>query len=295
MKRGEDSDDSRRRRKSRRSGSGAPTLMPPPGGVTVRMYRIGHGDCFLLAFSGDAEDRPVYVLIDCGYKPGSPKLHRTTTTSKDITPEHPRRRPAATSTSPSSPTSIRTTSTASRPPISRACTIGETWLAWTEDPNDDLANELREKFKDQLLGLIAARNRLAAAGDADQAREDRRFPRVRARRRRRGLRSGRRMLGAAGGDPANSMNKQVDEAVQGSGGAGRAATFVRTRRSSRSPAPPICACSRSGRRATPSCSATLDPQGDEEFRQHASRGRFGRQLSRRGSRRQEHGAVCKPI
>jgi hypothetical protein len=38
--------------------------------VNVRMYRQGHGDCFLLAFpkkNGDA----CYVLIDCGYKPGS--------------------------------------------------------------------------------------------------------------------------------------------------------------------------------------------------------------------------------
>ena len=48
-------------------------LVPPPGGVTVRMYRIGHGDCFLLAFAGEAADKPAYVLIDCGYKPGSPK------------------------------------------------------------------------------------------------------------------------------------------------------------------------------------------------------------------------------
>jgi Cft2 family RNA processing exonuclease len=41
------------------------------------MYRIGHGDCFLLAFEGKTEDRPVYVLIDCGYKPGSPGFINT--------------------------------------------------------------------------------------------------------------------------------------------------------------------------------------------------------------------------
>jgi hypothetical protein len=41
--------------------------------------------------------------------------------------------------------------------------IGETWVAWTEDPDDDVAKALRKKFKDQLLGLVAARNRLALA------------------------------------------------------------------------------------------------------------------------------------
>src|SRR5687767_7525452 len=48
-------------------------LMPPPNGAVVRMYRIGHGDCFLLAFAGKSANKPVYVLIDCGYKPGSTK------------------------------------------------------------------------------------------------------------------------------------------------------------------------------------------------------------------------------
>src|ERR1700674_2386619 len=46
--------------------------------------------------------------------------------------------------------------------------IREAWFAWTEDPNDDLAIELRKRHHDQLLGLVAARNQLAASGD-DQA------------------------------------------------------------------------------------------------------------------------------
>jgi hypothetical protein len=36
------------------------------------MYRIGHGDCFLIAFEGERPEKPTYVLIDCGYKAGSP-------------------------------------------------------------------------------------------------------------------------------------------------------------------------------------------------------------------------------
>src|SRR5262249_33510892 len=45
-------------------------------------------------------------------------------------------------------------------------TVGAAWFAWTEDPDDDLANTLRERYHDQLLGLIAARNQLAAGGQA---------------------------------------------------------------------------------------------------------------------------------
>jgi len=40
-------------------------LLPVAGEVVVRMYRVGHGDCFLLAFGRPARD-PFYMLIDCG-------------------------------------------------------------------------------------------------------------------------------------------------------------------------------------------------------------------------------------
>src|SRR5215212_9460425 len=49
-----------------------PRLELTDGGVTVRMYRQGHGDCFLLALPREGGGGPVYVMIDCGYKPGSP-------------------------------------------------------------------------------------------------------------------------------------------------------------------------------------------------------------------------------
>ena len=38
--------------------------------------------------------------------------------------------------------------------------IGEVWFAWTEDPEDDIANKLRKKFKDRLLRLVDANNRI---------------------------------------------------------------------------------------------------------------------------------------
>lgn len=144
-------------------------LMPPQNGVTVRMYRIGHGDCFLLAFAGEAPDKPVYVLIDCGYKPGSnsPKfintkvaevtknIHEATGGHLDvavITHEHQDHVNGITDEN------------------FGGITIGEMWLAWTENPEDDLANSLRKTFKDKLLGLLMARNHLAETRGHDQVK-----------------------------------------------------------------------------------------------------------------------------
>ena len=134
----------------------------------MRMYRIGHGDCFLLAFPGKSAEQPVYVLIDCGYKPGSPKFINTTAKEVTanirevtgghidvavITHEHQDHVNAITKANFS------------------GIGIGETWCAWTEDPDDALANQLRRQFDDRLLCLMQARNQLAAdGGSADKVR-----------------------------------------------------------------------------------------------------------------------------
>ena len=177
-------------------------LVPPKNGVTVRFYRIGHGDCFLIAFAGKTQSKPVYVLIDCGYKPGSPRFINTTAAEITanireatgghidvavITHEHQDH--------------VNAITTANFAGI----TIGETWLAWTEDPNDEVANTLRTLFKDKLLGLLAARNRLAAAGDAEQAT---RLDDLLAFELGGDSEAFDDLLAAAGGDPANSLNKK---------------------------------------------------------------------------------------
>lgn len=153
---------------ARTTGSGArgaKRLYPPDGGAIVRFYRIGHGDCFLIALAGESSKKPVYVLIDCGYKPGSSKTINTSAAEiwnniqaatgghldvVAISHEHQDHVNGFTSKNLD------------------GITIGETWLAWTEDPEDDLANRLRRDYDDKLRGLVAARNRLAAAGDQEQ-------------------------------------------------------------------------------------------------------------------------------
>ena len=185
-------------------GASNPRLLPPAGGAVVRMYRIGHGDCFLLAFSGTTAKEPVYVLIDCGYKPSSEKKLTAPTSAKEIakniiaatgghvhvavvTHEHQDHCNGITDEN------------------FAGLTIGEVWFAWTEDPNDDLADRLRAKFNDQLLGLAGAHQRLAAAAplrslveamlelELGDERSDFSVPGA---------------FGAAGKDPSRSPNKK---------------------------------------------------------------------------------------
>src|SRR5215472_11633118 len=118
-------------------------LIPKPRTVIVRMYRIGHGDCFLLAY-GRKRGSPVYVLIDCGYKPGSNGAKFINTKPADvirsigeatgkrldvvvITHEHQDHVNAISSKA------------------FAGFIIDQAWFAWTEDPEDDLANELRDQ------------------------------------------------------------------------------------------------------------------------------------------------------
>jgi beta-lactamase superfamily II metal-dependent hydrolase len=205
----------------------ADLLTPPPNGVTVRMYRQGHGDCFLIAFPRDGDGTPYYVLIDCGYKPGSPgfldhgksidaivrHLHAACGGHLDLailTHEHQDHLNGIWK---------------KNDPYFEDFEIDEAWVAWTEDPGNPLAEELRTRHKDQLLGLLDARRRLVAlAGEADPA-----VARVDALL---GLELGgadeqlnmAEMLAAAGA-PEKSVNKQAMKLVKDKAAAKRGCFF----------------------------------------------------------------------
>src|SRR4051794_6718699 len=150
------------------SAAPAEALKPPPSGAAVRMYRIGHGDCFLIAFEGESPEKPAYVLIDCGYKPGSPGKLEQPTKVKDIgahiiattggfvdvgivTHEHQDH--------------VNGLTSGNFPGLK----VGKVWFAWTENPKDDIANQLRKKFKDRLLGMIDSRANFLGLGVNDMA------------------------------------------------------------------------------------------------------------------------------
>src|SRR5215471_10570388 len=137
------------------------TLNPPASGVTVRMYRQGLGDCFLLAFPTGQPGQAFYMLIDCGVIFGTPsaasKMQDVATdivaaTGGDIhllvaTHEH----------------WDHLSGFIQAGDVFQQMRIHNLWLAWTEDPSDELAQKLRAEFQDDREALRMAVNRASDA------------------------------------------------------------------------------------------------------------------------------------
>jgi len=189
----------------RKSSASAESLIPPPGGAAVRMYRIGHGDCFLIAFDGESREKPAYVLIDCGYKPGSPGKLKDPTKVKEIgahiiattggfvdvgivTHEHQDH--------------VNGLTFGNFPGLK----VGKVWFAWTEHPKDDVAIQLRKKFKDRLLGIIDARANLMGLGKTDAVEDLDWLLEFELGENPNDFNGGQH-LAAAGKDPSTSQNK----------------------------------------------------------------------------------------
>jgi hypothetical protein len=92
--------------------------------------------------------------------------------------------------------------------------IGQVWFAWTENPKDDVANTLRKKFKDRLLGLIDARANLLGVGQNEVADGIGYFLELKLGEGADGF-NGRQHLPAAGKDPATSANKIAMKFLRG--------------------------------------------------------------------------------
>ncbi len=149
-------------------------MKAPRTGVKVRMYRQGHGDCFLLAFAGYEEGRKrnVYVLIDCGLKPNSEvhnqeiekvidDIHDATDGHVDVvivTHEHQDHVNGFAKKK-------------NRRHLFDKIKFGQVWLAWTESADDALANQLRDRFGDTLVALAFAQERVVALSNADDMRD----------------------------------------------------------------------------------------------------------------------------
>jgi hypothetical protein len=135
----------------------------PATRVKVRMYRHGLGDCFLLTFPRPAGDRPFYMLIDCGVVLGTPDAASIMTevvqdiasVTGDIdvlvlTHEH---------------WDHNSGFVQARSAFAKI-KVHQIWLAWTEDPANQLARKLKAERRNALRALRAAalRMRGAAAG-----------------------------------------------------------------------------------------------------------------------------------
>jgi beta-lactamase superfamily II metal-dependent hydrolase len=141
-------------------------LDPPASGITIRMYRQGHGDCFLLAMR-TTKGKPLYMLIDCGLWNGSEikedqtidlivaDIAEATGNKLDVvlvTHEH------------MDHVNGFAKKDESGTPCFDPIKIGAVWLSWTEDETDTFANQLRDRFNDTLLALVGADEKLGKAG-----------------------------------------------------------------------------------------------------------------------------------
>jgi ribonuclease BN (tRNA processing enzyme) len=130
--------------------------------VTVRMYRVGLGDCHLLSFKV-AENDERHILIDCGYFPGSgfPGL-TTDEIVRDISSKTNNRLDAVVVTHEHQDHLQGFMDAES---LFRQMELSELWLAWTEKPGQKIVVEKRS-----IVSLEAAAVGLALTGDEEARR-----------------------------------------------------------------------------------------------------------------------------
>jgi hypothetical protein len=138
-----------------------PTLSQSPAAglsasATVRMYRHGLGDCFLLTFR-DGDHPPFHALIDCGVIAGTPESpERMKQVAEDIARET------------GGDLHLVAVSHEHWDHVSGFVEAGEVfdrmrvhnlWLGWTEDPRDELARQLSEEMRKDRQALRLALDR----------------------------------------------------------------------------------------------------------------------------------------
>jgi beta-lactamase superfamily II metal-dependent hydrolase len=143
--------------------------------VTIRMYNVGLGDCFLLQF--EAPDRPRFILIDCGLFRGSDAetdtLKAVVANIADTTNSHL----DVVVTTHEHQDHLSGFAYAKEVFEQQNVKIDEVWMAWTEDPADPMATQLRgnlQSFAQQLeqtVGRLKTDNNRALAPGAVQAVE----------------------------------------------------------------------------------------------------------------------------
>ena len=137
------------------------------GRVTVRVYRQGLGDCILVRVKRAGHD-DFKLMIDCGVALGTQDAGKIMTRVMDnlvadtqekvdvlaITHEHWDHLSGFTQA----------------PDSFAKLGVGAVWVAWTEDPKDDLANQLRTELGAAKQKLAACANALHAVGDEATAK-----------------------------------------------------------------------------------------------------------------------------
>lgn len=137
-------------------------LLPPAKGVAVRMYNTGFGDCFLLAFRSEAGEAR-YVLIDCGvhqkWKGGKERLKLVALDIAKATNNHLHVVAVTHEHTDHVSGFLQGESAFGK------MKIDDLWLAWTENPSDPAAKQLKAQYCVKIRALKAALSRLKLAGN----------------------------------------------------------------------------------------------------------------------------------
>ena len=133
------------------------------GKVSVRMYRQGLGDCFLLSFELGGS-RPFHMLIDCG---ALNSQHYTAQRMVEVV-EHildvTKGRIDVIVLTHEHWDHISGFKQAEALFMDKArCKVGEVWTAWTEDPKRTDVAKLKERFKKKKKAVRAAMDRIPPA------------------------------------------------------------------------------------------------------------------------------------
>ena len=151
------------------AGAATGRMMPAASGVRVRMYCQGLGDCFLLCFRGKLND-PVYMLIDCGVILGTSNaqtiMAQVVTDILKATGGHIHYLLGTHQHWDHLSGFIQAQEQFDQ------LKVDNIWLAWTEDPSNQLARELRGQREKTRAALTAVVNRMAGLpGMAGQAKD----------------------------------------------------------------------------------------------------------------------------
>jgi len=160
--------------KTRSNGPAAGKRADAGGKIKVRMYRQGLGDCFLISFPREG-GKTFYMMIDCGVILGTPNagdimqkvvadIANTTKTADHpdghidllvVTHEH----------------WDHLSGFLQAQDVFKDLHVEKVWLAWTEDPKDALANELRARHQALRVALAQTAARMGVSGNSDAAQE----------------------------------------------------------------------------------------------------------------------------
>lgn len=136
-----------------------PRIPAPESGVAIRMYRQGHGDCFLLTMRGE-NAKPFHILIDCGFKPGSEIRVPVEDVINDIVEATDGHLDVLMITHEHQDHVNLFTAKLEGKRLFDDIDVDELWLGWTANPKDKVADEIRQGH-DKAVGMLVEARRLA--------------------------------------------------------------------------------------------------------------------------------------